>query len=45
MGARIEFVSGLTTLGNDVIITFGYQDNASFVARVSKEFVEGFLNG
>jgi predicted GH43/DUF377 family glycosyl hydrolase len=45
MGARIEFVSGLTTLDNDVIITFGYQDNASFVARVSKEFVEEFLNG
>ena len=28
MGARIEFVSGLTTLNDDVIITFGYQDNS-----------------
>ena len=45
MGARIEFVSGLTTLGDDVIITFGYQDNASFIAKVSKQFIEDFLNG
>tara|TARA_Y100000022_G_C13253539_1_gene378411 strand:- start:1810 stop:2793 length:984 start_codon:yes stop_codon:yes gene_type:complete len=45
MGARIEFVSGLTTLNDDVIITFGYQDNSSFIARVSKKFVEEFLNG
>ena len=45
MGARIEFVSGLTTLNDDVIITFGYQDNASFVARTSKKFIEELLNG
>ena len=45
MGARIEFISGLTTLGDDVIITFGYQDNSSFIAKVSKKFVEEFLNG
>lgn len=45
MGARIEFVSGLTTLGDDVIITFGYQDNASFIAKVSKQFIEDLLNG
>ena len=45
MGARIEFVSGLTTLGDNVIITFGYQDNASFIAKVSKQFIEDFLNG
>ena len=45
MGARIEFVSGLTAIDDDIIITFGYQDNASFIARVSMKFVEEFLNG
>lgn len=45
MGSRIEFVSGLTICGDDIIMTYGHQDNASFIIRVSQKFVEDFLNG
>lgn len=45
MGAKIEFVSGLTICNDDIIITFGHQDNSAYVLRVSKNFVEEILNG
>lgn len=45
MGAKIEFISGLTTCGNDVLITFGHIDNSAYIVRVSKNFVEDILNG
>lgn len=45
MGAKIEFVSGLTTIDDDVIISFGHQDSTSFVVRVSNDFIRELLHG
>lgn len=45
MGARIEFISGLTILDDSIIITFGYQDNASFIIKISQKSIEEYLNG
>lgn len=45
MGSKIEFISGLTICDNDIIITYGHQDNGSFIIKVSQQFVEDFLNG
>ena len=45
MGAKIEFISSLTICYGDVIITFGHQDNSSYILRVSQNFVEEILNG
>lgn len=45
MGSKIEFISGLTTYKNDIIITYGHQDNESFILRVNEKFIEDFLNG
>jgi hypothetical protein len=34
MGAKIEFVTGMAIHKNDLLITFGFQDNASFLIRL-----------
>jgi hypothetical protein len=44
MGAKIEFACGLVEYKNDILITFGYQDNAAYVLRCSKETLKGFMN-
>ena len=44
MGAKIEFVSGLTTIDGDTIISFGHQDSTSFVVRVSNDFIRELLH-
>jgi hypothetical protein len=31
--------------GNDFLITFGFQDNAAYLLRVSQEFVKDFIFG
>jgi len=45
MGARIEFCCGMAKQGNDVYITFGFQDNAAYILKTSVKFIEGFING
>jgi len=44
LGANIEFCCGMTTYGNDFLITFGFQDNAAYILKVSQKFVSNFLN-
>lgn len=44
MGAKIEFACGLAQKGNDVLITFGFQDNAAYVVKCSKEVVKEYMN-
>ena len=34
MEAQIEFNCGLALKDNDLLITFGYQDNAAYVLRM-----------
>lgn len=37
MDGEIEFCCGLAELNNELLITFGYQDNAAFVLRMNKD--------
>jgi hypothetical protein len=34
LDARIEFAAGAAILGNDLLISFGFQDNAAFILKV-----------
>lgn len=40
---NIEFVTGATIFNNDVLISFGFQDNASFILRVPLNVFTDFL--
>jgi hypothetical protein len=42
MGA-IEFAVGMTAYKDDYLMTFGYQDNAAYLLRAPKDFVESFI--
>jgi hypothetical protein len=43
MEAKIEFCCGLTPYKNDFLLTFGYQDNAAYLLRVSQKVVKNFI--
>jgi len=40
LDAKIEFCAGMTKYKNDFLISFGYQDNASYVLRVPESLME-----
>lgn len=40
MGAKIEFCCGLCEYENNFLITFGFQDNASFILSIPKFLIE-----
>ena len=40
MDAMIEFNCGLADVGEDLLITFGYQDNAAYVLRMPKKVLK-----
>jgi hypothetical protein len=40
---EIEFAVGMTEYKEDYLITFGFQDNASYLLRTSKSLVEKFI--
>jgi len=42
---EIEFACGMAQLNDDLLITFGFQDNASFLLKTPKKIVESLLNG
>jgi hypothetical protein len=44
MGAEIEFACGMTEYNGDILITFGFQDNAAYLVKFSKKFLESFIN-
>ena len=41
---NIEFVTGMAIVGNDILISFGFQDNASFILRVPQNVFADFLS-
>jgi hypothetical protein len=43
MDADVEFCIGLAELGDDYLITFGFQDNAAYLLKCPKSFVEEFV--
>ena len=45
MEGEIEFACGMAQLNDDLLITFGFQDNASFLLKTPKKIVESLLNG
>ena len=40
LDGQIEFVCGAASLGDKVIVTFGFQDNAAFVLEIPKELMD-----
>jgi predicted GH43/DUF377 family glycosyl hydrolase len=42
---NIEFVTGAAMLGNDILISYGWQDNASYVLRMPQNVFANFLYG
>lgn len=44
MGASIEFCCGMSVWQDQVLITFGVQDNAAYILRVSKSFIDRWIN-
>ena len=40
---NIEFVTGVALRGNDVLVSFGWQDNASFILRIPQNVFSEFL--
>lgn len=44
LNMKIEFSCGLAEYKDDFLITFGAQDNAAYILRISKSFVEDFIN-
>ena len=45
MNAKIEFACGMAEYKGDYLITFGFQDNAAYVLKVTDKFLEDFING
>lgn len=43
LNAEIEFAVGMCEYKDDYLITFGFQDNAGYLVRSSKEFVKQFI--
>lgn len=43
LGAKIEFITGMAKLGNDILISFGFQDNTSFLLKISQKSLFKFF--
>jgi hypothetical protein len=44
LNMKIEFCCGMVEHNNNMLITFGAQDNAAYILKVSKSLVEDFIN-
>jgi hypothetical protein len=45
MDAHVEFCVGLAAHGEDLLMTFGFQDNAAYILRCPKKVVNEFVFG
>lgn len=43
LGGGIEFVSGMAIYGDDLLISFGFQDCLAFILKVPFTVVDNFL--
>jgi len=43
MGAKIEFCCGMDAYQDDLLITFGFQDNAAYLLRIPQQIVKEFI--
>jgi hypothetical protein len=44
MGAEVEFSCGMAEYNGSILISFGFQDNAAYLLKVDKKFIEDFIN-
>jgi len=44
LNMKIEFCCGLAEYKDNFLITFGAQDNTAYILKISKTFVENFIN-
>lgn len=44
MNMKVEFCCGLAEYKDDYLITFGAQDNAAYILKISKKVAEDFIN-
>ena len=44
MNGHVEFAVGMCKVNNDVIITFGFQDNASYILKTKMSDIVEFIN-
>jgi hypothetical protein len=45
MDAHVEFAVGMAQQGSDMLISFGFQDNAAYVLRMNLDVLEKFIKG
>lgn len=45
MDAHVEFAVGMAKYKDDMLITFGFQDNVAYLLRVPQEFLWKFIQG
>jgi len=45
MDAHVEFAVGMVEKGSDMLISFGFQDNAAFVLRIKSDILDKFIKG
>lgn len=45
MDAHVEFAVGMCHYKDDILITFGFQDNAAYLLRIPRVAIENFING
>lgn len=44
MGGNLEYSSGISKYKNDYLISFSFQNNASFILKISSNSLENFIN-
>jgi hypothetical protein len=44
LNTKIEFCCGLAEYKENLLVTFGASDNAAYILKISKSFVEDFIN-
>jgi hypothetical protein len=45
LDTHIEFAAGMCEYNGDILITFGIQDNAAYLLRCPKKFIEDYIYG
>jgi hypothetical protein len=45
MSGHVEFCIGLARQNNDLLITFGFQDNAAYLLKFPEKLITEFING
>jgi predicted GH43/DUF377 family glycosyl hydrolase len=45
MTGRIEFACGAAVVDSDLVLTYGFHDNAAYALRIPEAVVEELING